>query len=703
MDNFHDVIDKYSNKIKNKALNSIIELEQSILGDIIFKKLDEDEQIIVLDVIKEKFNNKDKIIEKVEIIEENTHNYKKQLDNTMNNKFKSKTIYEFVGKNETKESETIKSVISEKKPYKFNSNYNVLNKSEIAKKVYIDPEDTSEGALLSSVHKAVFTEPVSEEIYNKRKIQYDFVRSIESPEQRTPPWFAQRNKSITASDCGCVLSENKHEPLYNFVFKKVFGSTFGTNIFCYHGKKFENVVTLMYELINDVWVEEFGLLGHPVYNFLAASPDGICTPYCRDKITPSPLVGRMLEIKCPFQRKIKYSGEIKGEICPDYYWCQVQLQLECCDLDECDFVQCNIEEYKTRQDYLDDTNTTCDYKSQKYGIERGVVIELIPTKLTDDDYYEYTVKRETKDGNVYDKYYGVKDDAVYDKASFIYQPKLDMTSTELDEWIISELDKVSAKKNVKLNRVIYWRFIERNCTLIKRNKEWFKQNLETMRKIWSYVEILRTNNKLAQEWKNWIDSQNKKFNDKIMNKLVELIKNAGFFEQVLYAIKELNPEMDKEINNFINIPIETNSSKTIKINQEEIKNDIVPVNNELINYGKVEIDEFKKYKSLLVDEDILNDDFNKQININTEIINNDIKNEKSKKIKGIKELKTNEPKEPKESKEKKERKSKKKTDVQNIVLIPKNNINEKETSKKSSKDKGKIFKSIIIDLSDEDN
>jgi hypothetical protein len=211
-----------------------------------------------------------------------------------------------------------------------------------------------------------------------------------------------------------------------------------------------------------VIVDEFGLLGHPKYDFLGASPDGICTPYCRDKITPSPLVGRMLEIKCPLMRKIKYSGEIKGEICPDYYWCQVQQQLECCDLDECDFVQCNIEEYKSRQDFLDDTNETCEFKTKKYGLERGVLIELVPNKLDDSDYKENKLADET----------------IYDKTSFLYQPKIDMSLAELDNWILTEINKLESKPNVRLHRVIYWRFIERNCTLIKRDKIWFEKNLE---------------------------------------------------------------------------------------------------------------------------------------------------------------------------------------------------------------------------------
>ena len=66
------------------------------------------------------------------------------------------------------------------------------------------------------------------------------------------------------------------------MYKKVFGSVFSTNQACYHGKKFEEVVTMMYEYQNNVKVKEFGLLGHKHYDFLGASPDGICTPYRRN-------------------------------------------------------------------------------------------------------------------------------------------------------------------------------------------------------------------------------------------------------------------------------------------------------------------------------------------------------------------------------------------------------------------------------------
>jgi putative phage-type endonuclease len=352
---------------------------------------------------------------------------------------------------------------------------------------------------------------ITDEEYKRRTKIFEKLRDIVLPEQRSKEWFDMRNNKITASDCGAVLGENKYEPTYNFIHKKVFGSTFETNNSCYHGKKFENVVTLMYEYNYDTVVDEFGLLGHPEHLFLGASPDGICGPYKRDGKTKSSLVGRMLEIKCPLFRKIKYEGEVKGEICPIYYWCQVQQQLECCDLDECDFVQCSIEEYNSRDEFIKDSNITKNFISKKSGFEKGALIELIPLKISEED---------IKDNKI-------ADNIIFDKTTFIYQPKIDMTTIELDNWLLNELDKVSIRTDVKLNRIIYWRILEKDCTLILRDKDWFNEVLPKLQKIWNYVEILRKDNELAQKWKDYINSLAKKMNDKIIMYLDKLINNKN--------------------------------------------------------------------------------------------------------------------------------------------------------------------------------
>ena len=222
----------------------------------------------------------------------------------------------------------------------------------------------SEGEAYSSKYKAIIIPEKNNKNYERREKIFNKVKQIILPAQRSPEWFAMRNEKITGSDAGCILSMNKHEPQYNFILKKVLGSTFEGNYACYHGKVFEEVVTMMYELENDVKTEEFGLLAHEKINILAASPDGICSPYCLDGETKSPLVGRMLEIKCPTMRKIKYKGNIIDNICPVYYYCQIQQQMECVDLDECDFIQCNIERYKNRKEWLDDTHEEYDFKKK---------------------------------------------------------------------------------------------------------------------------------------------------------------------------------------------------------------------------------------------------------------------------------------------------------------------------------------------------
>ena len=122
------------------------------------------------------------------------------------------------------------------------------------------------------------------------------------------------------------------------------------------GQKYEEVACQVYEKRMNYHVDEYGLIPHGVIPFIGASPDGI---------TPE---GIMLEIKCPPKREIK-------EEPPHYYWIQMQLQLEVCDLEICDFEQCTgIEEYYDEDEYLED-NYFGDYSKNEYGNEKGVIYE----------------------------------------------------------------------------------------------------------------------------------------------------------------------------------------------------------------------------------------------------------------------------------------------------------------------------------------
>lgn len=99
------------------------------------------------------------------------------------------------------------------------------------------------------------------------------------------------------------------------------------------GIKYEPVAARLYEHLFKVRVNEFGLLIHPNHKFIGASPDGIND------------FGIMLEIKCPYRRRI--DGTV-----PAQYYMQMQLQLDVCGLDECDYMECEIEEICDDDEFL---------------------------------------------------------------------------------------------------------------------------------------------------------------------------------------------------------------------------------------------------------------------------------------------------------------------------------------------------------------
>jgi putative phage-type endonuclease len=356
------------------------------------------------------------------------------------------------------------------------------------------------------------------------QIKVQQLRQIISPKQRSPEWFNMRNNAITASDGGCVLGVNKYEPEYKFLLKKVNPASFKTNSACYHGKKFEQIATMIYANKQDVNIEEYGLLLHPQYSFLGASPDGIAGKYKSDNKTETELVGRMLEIKCPVSRKINSEGDA-FDICPEYYWVQVQLQLECCDLDICDFWQCNITEYKTRQEFLEDTGDNI-YMSKETGLEKGCLIQLLPkskiSEITKENYY----------------------DIIYDFASFIYPDKIHMSIEECDKWIadqLEELNKNEEYKSYSLDRVIYWRLNNFGLYSIKRDKVWFAEKLPKLREMWNYVDFFRLNKDLMDILNKHIESMSYKYNNKIMD-LVRFMYNTPDKTEIIKYIDNLKKQ-----------------------------------------------------------------------------------------------------------------------------------------------------------------
>lgn len=357
-----------------------------------------------------------------------------------------------------------------------------------------------------------------EEIHIQRQKIVQGLMEIEYPAQRSEQWFKDRDTLISASDGGCVVGVNKHESPYKFIVKKVFGSTFKSNEFCYHGKKYEQIATMIYENRMNVIVHEFGLVRSKKYSFLGASPDGIVKFHKADGIHVTNRVGRMLEIKCPFIRKIKHDGEIKDHQVPIYYWVQVQLQLQCCELDECDFWQCELTEYNSREDFINDTNPDEPWRRIKNNLEKGCVIQLIPKAR----------KKEIEDGN----YLNV----IWEDAIFMYPDSIEWGPKKIDEWIekCKKIIKTDEKyKDFEFDKEIYWKLETSSSVTVLRDEEWFSENLPILKKMWDYVLFYRENPIKKEELQKYLDNLEYKSNAKIMkfiedhynNHKIELLNN----------------------------------------------------------------------------------------------------------------------------------------------------------------------------------
>ena len=311
--------------------------------------------------------------------------------------------------------------------------------------------------------------------------QYEYVEGLPQPIQKSLEWFTMRANFITASAGAQAIGESKYDPPLELIKAKIgLGKKFEENFNFHHGKKLESIATLIYEYIYNVKVGEFGLVPHiakPQISYLGASPDGICTCSTLDGQF-SNLIGRMLEIKCVTSRQINITGKEDGEITPHYYWIQVQLQLECCDLEDCDFWQCKLKNYWSERllneaiQALDGTMHTRE-QGEHYTInpqlEVGTMIELMPNNA------------ELK-GKEKDVYY----------AAYIYPTELDCSMKEKIDWANNmkynwKTHYPEFAEDYHFGKILYYHLEKSHCYLIKRDRTWFKNTLPKFKAFWDEV------------------------------------------------------------------------------------------------------------------------------------------------------------------------------------------------------------------------
>lgn len=287
----------------------------------------------------------------------------------------------------------------------------------------------------------------------------NYLDTLPQPAQRTPEWYEYRKNKLTASDAASPLTINQwyidNAKKQNFsipyskrnvlgecctpypnskeldlLMKKCgIGEPFTGNQYTEHGKKYERVAIQKYEKLYNIQVREYGVIPHPTIDWLGASPDGITT------------AGVMLEIKCP------YSNREIG-IPALYYWIQMQIQMECCNLDEADFLDCRIREYTSKEEYDQDKETE----------DKGVIIEIV----------------DVDNGNIVEN---------------IYVPFGQDVDQWVKDWYIQEATKRPSMWFSGSWRACftYWHIADYRITRIKRCREWFAMEKPRLRAFWKRV------------------------------------------------------------------------------------------------------------------------------------------------------------------------------------------------------------------------
>lgn len=281
--------------------------------------------------------------------------------------------------------------------------------------------------------------------------------------QRTPEWYTLRKKMITASNVAAVLGYNPYDSKVSIIKKKV-NDTSISNAAMAHGVKYEPLAIAEYEKMNKCTVEDVGLLIHPTYEWLGASPDGFIIS-----------TDKLLEIKCVYTRDI--------HIVPYYYWIQVQIQLEVCNKEECDFLQCKFEDGEL-------IDSTCETIKR----DREWFVKVLPDLETFNKDLQYCLKKNKVNFkrkrfysyiewenyiSSYDIKNYIKDDPILDYLSRYDDSKKKDNSSTYDKYISDNLRTIRERifKGISYSTTICVNKYLKNYESIKRTKDAINQKV----------------------------------------------------------------------------------------------------------------------------------------------------------------------------------------------------------------------------------
>jgi putative phage-type endonuclease len=157
------------------------------------------------------------------------------------------------------------------------------------------------------------------------------IRLYGANDQRTAGWHTKRGEMITGSEVSQVFTGG--ETRRSLIIRKLVPPQPATpgqyQAPLIWGTRFEPIAKAIYEEETGCKIVDVSCVQHPVYPFLGASPDGIVFPTDPTDVHRR---GRLVEFKCPFSRP-------PSDGVPEAYNHQMQMQMECSGIDECEYVE----------------------------------------------------------------------------------------------------------------------------------------------------------------------------------------------------------------------------------------------------------------------------------------------------------------------------------------------------------------------------
>jgi putative phage-type endonuclease len=387
----------------------------------------------------------------------------------------------------------------------FNTSTNVLIQTQHVvtpetEQVVIEPEQNTDTVITETSEQTVISEQVviPEQVGMKLKDNLLRLRNrvkalLKKPQpiQRSPEWFANRNTLVTASEAASCLttskkvcenyvnlyglsnfkyndtkSANSYEKMNDYILKKCkafYGeSVFTDSVYTLWGKKYEQIAVNLYKKINKTEVYDFGLLKHPYLKWLGASPDGI---------TPD---GVMLEIKCPYSRKIK------SNYIPFHYYIQVQIQLEVALLEYADFMECEIKEIN---EDINEENTSPPTSPQSTPSYKSHTSSPTPSSQSS-QLNQYLDARGRNPAGIIINLLDQPDNS---ESKYIYQDAFDETDPII--WAKTKTESLESDKY----KLIYYYIPNYSILRIKRDREWFNNIKDDIKKVHDKITFFQNN------------------------------------------------------------------------------------------------------------------------------------------------------------------------------------------------------------------